>query len=147
MYQVSFSPLLSNKKEEGLIADYSVHSYTYWILKVCKQHHQPYDLKIGLFDLEISWKMKNGESCTIVCSRLYRAWTTQIIQCGSLSLKAGLGEVTRSRPSNNGRNRCEGRLLRLLYYPCTSVSAVLIRSLNLCVLFIFNCNLLGFLIV
>ena len=36
--------------------------------------------------------------------------------------------------------------LRVLMH-CTSVSAVLIRSLNFCVLFIFSCNLQGFLIV
>ena len=32
-------------------------------------------------------------------------------------------------------------------YHCMSVSAVLIRVLNFCVLFIFSCNLQGFLIV
>ena len=35
----------------------------------------------------------------------------------------------------------------LVLMQCTSVSAVLIRSLNFCVLFIFSCNLHGFLIV
>ena len=35
----------------------------------------------------------------------------------------------------------------LVFIHCTSVSAVLIKSLNFCVLFIFSCNLLSFLLV
>ena len=71
MYQASFSPLLSTKKEEGppdcRLLRTQLHT---GYLRRVNNTISPYDLKIGLFDLEISGKMKNGESCTIVCSHL-----------------------------------------------------------------------------